>query len=215
MTAYRIVSIRQKSSRSARLVLAFDPERASLELAPDVVAEARLAPGDQIDEERISELIARDTLIRCRERAWALLARKPRSRTELRRALLQRKFPAKTIDATLDRIEELGHLDDANFARQFVDQHAMTGKSGPRLVREQLAAKGVAREVVEKAVAPLNDREHQEANARTLLEKWNRRSKPEDLRKRQQAAAGWLMRRGFDPDIVWELVREVVGGTEE
>ncbi|MCB2155496.1 regulatory protein RecX [bacterium] len=210
-----IVSVKVKSKRTSRLLLSFDDEREPLEVAGEVFALSRMAKGDGVNEEQLAKLLRDDLRFRCKQKAWGLLDRRMRSRKEMRTALFQRKFPADIVNEVIADLAEKGFLDDAAFARVFVEQRDARGQSGPRLVRQELAARGVAPEIAEKGIVNLGQSETQEAKARALLLKWNRRSKPEDPRKRRQAAAAYLMRRGFDSDIVWELVREIITGLDE
>jgi regulatory protein len=208
----RLLSITPKGRNAARVVLAFEGDaREPVEVVAEAWARARLAKGDEISDAQLAALVRDDAELRCRDTAWRLLGRRPRSRRELETALRQRKFDPAVIDATIARLVELGHLDDGAFARLFVSQRVQSGRSGPRLVRQELAARGVRGEQAAEALAPLESPADQAATARALLGKWNRRSKPEDHDKRRQAAAAFLMRRGFDSDVVWEAVAAVLG----
>jgi len=210
-----VAAIRPKGRSRARFLVEFADGRAAVELAAEVVAVECLAAGREVDEARIAALLLDDERSRCRDRAWALIARRQRSRSELRTELLRRKFAAAVVEEVVARIEELGHLDDAAFARDVVEREAHARRHGPLIVRRKLASRGVAADIVDEAIAPVANDEAQRASARAILEKWNRRREPSDPRKRREAAAGHLMRRGFEPDVVWETVREVMGRNAE
>ncbi|MBI5153846.1 RecX family transcriptional regulator [Candidatus Poribacteria bacterium] len=210
-----IQTIKSKGSRSTRRIIKLAGVEAPVELDSEVLARTALAEGQNLADERLAELIREDQQLLCRRRAWALLARRPYGQAELVRAL-RRAFPAEVAHETAASLADAGHLDDRASARLYASQTLGAGTKGPRLVRQQLRVRGIKREDIEAAVQPLEDAESQRAAARALLLKWNRRSKPEELHKRAQAAAGHLLRRGFDPELVWELVREVVlaGGAD-
>ncbi|MEQ8821627.1 MAG: regulatory protein RecX [Sumerlaeia bacterium] len=208
--SYQIVQIKPKGRAKTRFVLELEPELAeALELGAEVIAAAALRKGDTLSAEKVSELRREDESLRCRSKAWDLLALRPRSVRELEQALRQRRFSPATIEATLARLDELGHLDDEAYARLFVDQRVARRDKGPRLVRQELQQRGIAPAIIEEALSPAEDRPHQVQSARALLEKWNRRSKPDDPVKRKAAAASYLMRRGFEPEVVWEVIGEV------
>lgn len=206
----RISAIRPKDRRRTRLVVEFEDGSAPLEITPDLASLECLDVGRDVDDARLASIAAEDERRRCRDRAWDLLSRRQRSRAELRTELLKRRFPEAVVDATVARIADMGHLDDAAFARDMVEREAHARRNGPLLVRRKLAQRGIASDIADEAMVPVQSDETQRANARALAEKWNRRSKPEDPAKRRAAAAGFLMRRGFEPDVVWEVVREVV-----
>lgn len=216
---HRIESIRAKKRAGAqRAVLAFEGgSRGDLELAAEVAAEARLRKGDSLDEARIAELEALDRRFACAQKAWSLIALQPRTRRELEKALRQRKFAPQDIEAALEKVARAGHLDDAAYARQFVEQKAASAAQGPRLIAQQLKARGVSDEDLGASLAPAEDPARQRAAARAVLTKWLATSaaREPDPRKRARSAAGRLMRRGFDPEIVWEVVREGLEGADE
>jgi regulatory protein len=215
---YRVRAVRVKSARTGRVVVVLghevsaEAEPREVELAGDVYAGAGVGVGDLLDEARVEALVAADERHRCRVGAWGLLARRPRARAELRRALRQRRFAPAVVDEVLADLEAKGFLDDSAFARQAVEQALESGRAGPRLVRQRLASKGVAREIADKAMGPVEDTAHQRAAAEALLLKWQRRPRPDDPAKRHQAAAAFLLRRGFDPDIVWDCVEKMREG---
>ncbi|MDK2972225.1 MAG: regulatory protein [Candidatus Sumerlaeota bacterium] len=216
----RLLTVKLKSKRTGRVLLTFDngagpDDPVELELAGEVYATSGLGTGDSVTEQRLETLKADDQRHLCRQRAWSLLAHRPRSREELRRALRQRKFPAHLVDALITDLAAKGYLDDEAYARLAVDQAKTSGRNGPRLLRQKLAQKGIRGDLADAALTPVEDPEHQRTAARALLIKWNRRSKPAEPDKRRQAAAAFLLRRGFDADIVWDLVREVLGENEE
>jgi regulatory protein len=125
-----------------------------------------------------------------------VLAGRPHSVAELRRKLLSRGCDAPAVETALERLSGLGYLDDAAFARSLVARRS-EGR-GRALIAAELGARGVDREVAERALGELG-RDEQLAAARRLA----RRSPTDDPRR----LAARLQRRGFAPDVI----REVVG----
>jgi len=209
------MTVKPMPRKRDRVLLEFDPPQEPFDLSGEVYALSGIAKGDEITAEKLAELREEDARVGCRRKAWSLIALKSRSRSELARALAQRKFAKHVIQETLEDLEAKGYLDDTEFARQAIEQAITSGKAGPNLLRQQLAAKGVAREIAERELEPLRDRETQERAATALLVKWNKRAKPDDPQKRRMAAAGYLARRGFDSGLVWEVVRSVIDAPDD
>jgi regulatory protein len=206
----KISVLKKIPRRRALWRVEFDDDTPPLELAEESVFAEALSVGMSVDASRLAALQHADQLRRCRARAWDRLSRRPHSRAEMRRALRNARFPANVVDEVLDRIAEMGYLDDNAYARQVVEARVQGAREGPLLVRQKLAQRGVARDIIDE------DPVHQAEAARALLEKWNRRSQPADPRKRRQAAAAYLARRGFDSEIVWETVATIINtGREE
>ena len=87
------------------------------------------------------------------DRAMNMLAFRARSRTELKRQLIQKGEEPPRVDQVLERLERAGYLDDADFARQFARAKALGAGMSRRRVQQELARKGVEREVANSAIA--------------------------------------------------------------
>ncbi|HID11107.1 MAG TPA: RecX family transcriptional regulator, partial [Candidatus Latescibacteria bacterium] len=105
------------------------------------------------------------------------------------------------------RLEELGLLDDKEFARAWVEERLRLRPRWRRALREELARKGISREVVEEALHEgLFGVEEYEVAERLLrgMERRYRNLDPERALRRMQ---DFLLRRGF----TWEIVKKVTG----
>jgi len=143
-----------------------------------------------------------------REIALRQLTVRARTRVELARALLRRKVPTEVAEQVLDRLEEVGLVDDAVFARDWLAAGERRHKSR-RALAVELGEKGVARELIDEAVAEL-DGEHDYLVARGYAEKKaaGLAKVPPDAQYRRLAAA--LARRGFNASVVAQVTREVL-----
>ncbi len=140
--------------------------------------------------------------------AFQLLARRPYSIAELRRALAK-KFPNsdEPIDAAIARLRELGYLDDRKFAEQYASSLARNRAIGPHRLRHELKAKLVNYKEIDSAV----EHAYEEIPARTLLEtaldKKVRSLRLPLTRAKFQSLCQSLMRRGFNAGDIIKAVR--------
>jgi regulatory protein len=129
------------------------------------------------------------------------------------------------ISAVLDRLTDLGYLDDAAFARWWGEQRDRHGPRGRRMIEAELRQHGVPRDVVEayreEHAAP--ERRAEDAGlpsseadrARDALDRHLRgRPMPDDPRARQRIGM-YLMRRGFEPDVVRATLRAAGADTSD
>lgn len=144
----------QKRRRRADVYLDGAP---AISLRLEVIAEAGLAVGEELSEARRRELEWRDQRLGALEAALRLLAATPRSERDLRDRLLRRGFRRAAVDAAIARTRELGYLDDAAFARSFVEARQAATPRSRRALAFELERKGIDREVAAAAVAPLSD----------------------------------------------------------
>jgi len=151
------------------------------------------------------------------EVAVRYLGTRPRTRWEVDRRLRRAGIDAVEIEAVLDRLTQLGYLDDASFARWWGEQRDRHGPRGRRMIEAELRQHGVPREVVEayreEHAAPERRADDESLpsseaeRARDALERHLRgRPMPEDDKARQRIGM-YLMRRGFDADIVRTALR--------
>ena len=82
--------------------------------------------------------------------AAAFLSVRPRSVTETRQRLHHLGYPHALVDTVIDRLIEMDYLDDAAFARDWVESRDRARPRGETALRRELALKGVPREVVDE-----------------------------------------------------------------
>jgi regulatory protein len=145
----------------------------------------------------------------CHERALRLLAVRPRARRELESRLRQAGFETAEVSSELDRLEEVGLLDDGAFARELADHHMTVRGSARRAVAAALASKGVSRETIDRTLAGMEEDE----SVRALEVAKDRARRLTSLRP--EAAYGrllsFLARRGYDGGISREAARAALG----
>jgi regulatory protein len=138
------------------------------------------------------------------------LAGRARSRKELADKLAQRNVPSELATRLLDRFEEVGLVDDAAFARSWVEGRHTARGLAPRALAQELRRKGVDDEVAREALE-LIDSDDQEEAARALVRKKLRSLTRFDDATRTRRLVGMLARKGYAPGMAYALVREELG----
>ena len=172
-------------------------------LAREPVEARALSEGVALEESEWAELRATGRRRLALERALASLSRRSHTEHELRQRL-RRQFADEEIDTAVDRLRQLGYLDDARWATEFVE--ARRGRLGARRLRQDLVRRGVPREHVEAATDNLDEAAAAIATARRRVPSL-RRLEP-DLRR--QRLYGYLQRRGFSYDVTRRAIAEVL-----
>ena len=144
----------------------------------------------------------------CHERALGLLAVRPRSRRELEQRLTAAGFEADEVADVLGRLERVGLVDDADFARRLAEQQFVHKRAGRRAVTSALMAKGVAPELIETVLAAAPDDE--ESRAEDLARSKALRMGSLDPVKAFNRLCGLLMRRGYAPDVARRAARHAL-----
>lgn len=144
----------------------------------------------------------------CHERALGLLAVRPRSRRELEQRLTAAGFAADEVEDVLGRLERVGLVDDADFARQLAEQQFVHKRAGRRAVTSALIAKGIAPELIDAVVAEAPDDE--ESRAADLARAKALRMGSVDPVKAYNRLCSLLMRRGYAPEVARQAARRAL-----
>ncbi|QQS02936.1 MAG: regulatory protein RecX [Austwickia sp.] len=133
----------------------------------------------------------------------------PRSRAELEKKLAQRGCAPEVARVVLDRMEEVGLVDDEAYAGMLV-RSQRTGRGLARTaLRVELRKKGVEAEVIEDAVAEVSD-EEERAEARRLVEKKLRTMHGLPAQVQARRLAAMLGRKGYGSELSYAMVREAL-----
>jgi regulatory protein len=136
-------------------------------------------------------------------RALNLLGYRARSEAEVRDRLRRYGYVDETIEVVVLRLQELGYLNDSEFARQKAREKAR--RYGPRRVSVELRKSGVgealAHEVVEEEFAGRSEL----GEARSAAERrYNERGSDAEARR----VYGFLVRRGYSAEVCAQVARE-------
>ena len=161
---------------------------------------ARLRRGQTLSDAEIAALRALDERERAYDRALRYLRFRPRSRAEMERYLQRIGLGDEARAEVIARLEAAGYLDDAAFARFWVDSRQRFRPRSRRALRYELQQKGVDRQAVEEAMVEQSDESAAWQAVEGRLSQWSNLSE-EELRRK---ISGDLARRGFgDATIVW------------
>ena len=140
------------------------------------------------------------------EAAARFLEARARSVGEVRRRLTSAGYRAELIEGAIERMTELGMLDDATFARAWVESRDRARPRGERALRQELSLKGIDRALLDEVLAerradrPPEAGDADEVAAARLLARHARTlERVADPRARRQRAYTLLARNGFDP----------------
>jgi regulatory protein len=162
------------------------------------VAERRQARAAETDPEVVLAAAARFLEVR------------PRSVAEVRRRLRSAGYAAVLVEGAVARLVELGFLDDAAFARAWVESRDRARPRGERALRLELRQKGVGREEADEALGERRDdadeggrraSADEAAAERLLTRRAAQLGRVPDPRVRRQRAYALLARNGFDPAV--------------
>jgi regulatory protein len=139
-----------------------------------------------------------------------LLTTRPRSRVELAEALCRRGIPEDVGEAVLDRLGEVGLVNDAAFAESAVYSSHHHRGLGRRALSTELRRRGVPEEIVYEAVATVRP-EDEEQRARELVRRKLGNSTVRDARTLARRLIAMLARKGYSEGLALRVVRDELG----
>jgi len=151
---------------------------------------------------------------RARQIVLRQLAMGPRSRQQLADKLSNRGVEREVIDRVLDRMVQVGLVDDEAFAATLVrSKHHGTGMA-PRALRHELRKKGVSEEIAERAVGTV-DADDQRARAEQLVAERLPRLHGLDREVQTRRLAGVLARKGYSSGLSLSVIRDALDRAPE
>lgn len=173
------------------------------------VIDFALYAGKELTQEEGTQLVASARRTGLKEKTLELLTRKPMSRKELERKLVEWEAGEEEIASLCARMEELGFLNDAAYAVQVVRHYSQKG-CGEHKLRDELYRRGVPRDLWEDALA-------QAAEPADAIDAFLRKklAGKEPDRKELKKVSDALMRRGYGWEEISAGLRRYGADTED
>ncbi|AEI48297.1 regulatory protein RecX [Runella slithyformis] len=139
------------------------------------------------------------------QKAAAFCAYQERTVKETRQRLCDWELSEEEIAWVLEELKAQNYLNEERFARAFAGGKFRVKKWGRLKIRQEMKLKGVPNDLIQKGLTEI-DGDDYEAVLRDLLEKKARGLKGESVAVKQKLVR-FALSRGFESDIVWELLK--------
>lgn len=211
----KIVALTESGRREGRYLVELDgapdgtPE---VTVSVEAISRMRLGIGRMLSEAELAELREEGEILVAYDRALDLLAFRPRAAAELRRRLVQKGIEAPRAEVAVARLVERGLVDDRAFAVALTRSKALGAGASKRRVGQELARRGVARDVADEAVAEVWEEEgvDQSEVIEQLARKRLASLRGLDAPTQRRRLYGYLARRGYDADEIRRAMEAVL-----
>lgn len=192
-------------SRRRRSLYRLDFEQGdSIEVDVRTFDESRFAVGQEITEEQLNTLLATSRYNRARERALYLLGLRDYACKELEEKLYSEADPV-TAAAVVERLREVGLLDDERYAARLARSLSEVKHYPRRRIEQELRRRGLSPVLAQAAVSDLEGEDFEQALEILRRKYYNKLNDP-DSRRRVTAA---LARRGFSYGAIRRAMDEM------
>ncbi len=149
------------------------------------------------------------------QQALDYLARRPRTVAEMRRYLAGRGHAGPALDEVIERLRQIGYLDDLAYTRRFAGWASSEKPMGRIRLQAELAARGIDRLTIDRALGECFGPQQEAAALQSALDRALRSGRrPVDPAARRRLAAR-LMRRGFSAGRVHAALQHPAGGADD
>jgi len=143
-----------------------------------------------------------------------LLTARARTRAELAGQLTKRGYPDDVSARVLDRLADVGLVDDRDFADQWVRSRHVNAGKGKRALVSELRTRGVDDEVITAALADV-DPSAERVRAEQLVADKLRRERLTDEAKQARRLIAMLARRGYEQSMAFDVVKVALANERE
>lgn len=208
----------------------------------DVVVDYRLKVGQELSDSLVEELKTADAFRAAYDKALGYLAVRPRSEREVKQYLRNKLIyqhpdyagisheekdtfvstQERSISKIMQKLSDASFIDDAAFAKWWIDNRRQFRPRGKRLLLLELQAKGVSAQDIETALITPDETGHfrsetekggqqydEAADAYVLAEKYARKHMSMDEYQFKQKVGRYLASKGYDWDIIEVVVKKL------
>jgi regulatory protein len=147
--------------------------------------------------------------------AFRFLGYTARTRNEMEQRLLRDEFAPELVAQVIGELEGKGYLDDAGFARHWVEDRADRKKYGRVRLSAELNRKGIDRETAAAALDNIEEDDEVRRATQAAQSRWKAESLElldmQALQKEKSRISGFLVRRGFS----WQTIKKVLAELTE
>jgi len=147
-------------------------------------------------------------LLKARNYAFLLLKFRLRSEKEMRERLKRKNFDQGIIKETLSFLKSKSFIDDSIFAREWIEAR-LKKPLGILRLRQELGLKGIDEKIIDSALLQIKEDYSEQVIVKALA--LARLAKLKDLEpnKAKQRIYGYLLRRGFSPEVVIDTIKQL------
>lgn len=215
VTSVEPQTLRLRSGSSRRFNIYLDGEFA-FGADEDLVVDWRLVPGKALNTSLVEKLLFETEIGKLMERMYRLFNLRLRSEKEVRDYLRNLSFKRKVkgqeeisetaLELLINKLKQKGLLSDEQFAKAWVQSRRRTKKKGKIALKAELYQKGINRDLIEEVLEEESTPESEKQLAQQALVKKMKVWKSLPLLEFRKKSYEFLLRRGFEYEVVWEVI---------
>ena len=197
----KVTNIKQQEKRKDRYSI-FVEGKYTFSLSESALLEQKISVGQELDKAQLQDFkqLSADDKAYGNALRYAII--RPRSTWEMRTYLKRKKVDEPVAEKLLNKLTSNNLLDDASFAKSWVENRRLLKSISKRRLQMELRQKRVPDETIEQTLASDETDDHQ--TLKTLVVKKRQQSRYQDNLKLMQ----YLARQGFNYDDIKSALSE-------
>jgi regulatory protein len=147
-------------------------------------------------------------LQKAKDYAFLLLKFRLRSENEIRQRLKKKKFDADIIETTLFFLKDKGFIDDNYFAKTWIESR-IKKPLGIRRLKAELNIKGINKAIIDTQIDEIKKSYSEEDIVGGIAKDRLNKLKGIDPQKAKKRVYAYLLRRGFSPEVVIDILNQI------
>lgn len=149
-----------------------------------------------------------DLLQKAKNYAFLLLKFRLRSENELRQRFEKKKFNTQIIERTLSFLKDKGFIDDKYFAKIWTESRVKR-PLGIRRLKQELIIKGIDKAIIDSQINEIKKDYPEEEIVASIAKDRLNKLKGYDPQKARRRVYAYLLRRGFSPEVVINVLTQI------
>ncbi len=208
MPKRKIIDIKPQVRNPQRKTLIFD-DGSVFGISEDVFISNNFEIGSEISEDSFEELVGDELKNKVYNSALRLLGYRMRSCAEMKRRLAEKKYPINIIKETIDKLLNIGYLNDAEFAEAFAHDKVKSKKIGPLTLRMEFTPHMIESELLEKTIKKIYEKYSVSDLIKQLLDKKKIQFGTKLEQKQMKRIHDLLKRKGFSWNEISAVFNEL------
>lgn len=169
------------------------------------VAEFVLLKRKELDDEQVEKIRQFDAAAKASDLAAHFLSYEPRTIFEVLQYLKKHEISDEAANSAVNQLNELGYLDDRQYAKLFIKNDLRVGSDGPKSLLRKLTQKGVDPEISQTELDEVMDEDWIEVGQRVIKSMIHQAGKlaQRELKRKMKTK---LLMHGFDGGISSEII---------
>ena len=193
-----ITSIKQQKNKNRVNVYLDDEFRFGIDLDNFVLLHLKV--NQELTDKEVEEIVKKAEFQKTLDKLLRFATVRPRSEKEVTDYFRRKKIHESMHEKLLEKLKHLELIDDAKFAKWWIDQRANFKPKPKRILIQELKIKGIGKEIIDQVLG--EEIVDEEKMARDLIDKKAYKWKNLPAWKARQKMSQYLAGKGFSWDVV-------------